>query len=116
MFMDFMEDLKDLRRTVERHSDRLKTIEENIAKDHRTLEKVSTEVEKMKDEITIVKNDVKIIKTESLQTNASIRTLTKWVKAAIGIAIVAFVYSIIRNESVASGIAALTTTITKLVL
>ena len=114
--MDFMEDLKDLRRTVERHSDRLKTIEENLSKDHSTLNAVKKDVDEMKSEITIVKNDVKAIKTQSEKTNTSIKSLTKWVKIAIGVAGVAFVYSIVRNESVASGIAALTSTIAKFVI
>lgn len=114
--MDFMEDLKDLRRTVERHSDRLAVLEKSASSDHETLKAVKKDVDEMKNEITTVKNDVKAIKAQGQQTNDAIKSLNKWVKIAIGFATVAFIYSIVRNESVASGIAALTSTIAKFVI
>lgn len=114
--MDFMEDLKDLRRTVERHSDRLANLEKSASNDHETLKAVKKDVDEMKSEITTVKNDVKAIKAQGLQTSNDLNKLTKWVRVAVCIAVVAVAYSIVRNESVASGISALTATIAKLVI
>lgn len=112
--MDILERVSTLEKTVERHSNRLVVVEESISKDHKTLETVRKDVDEMKKQITSVEKDVKAIMTQGDKTNASIASLTKWVKFALGVAVVAFTYSVIRNESVASGVATLISTIAKL--
>lgn len=112
--MDILERVSTLEKTVERHSNRLAEIDKCISSDHKTLEAVKEDVDEMKTKITTVEKDVKAIMTQGDKTNASIASLTKWVKFALGVAVVAFTYSVIRNESVASGVATLISTIAKL--
>lgn len=112
--MDIIERLNNIEKTVERHSDRLAVIEQNISKDHKTLEAVKEDVDEMKTKINTVEKDVKSIMSQGDKTNSAIASLTKWVKFAICVAVVAFTYSVIRNESVASGVATLISTIAKL--
>ena len=112
--MDILERIGVLEKTVERHSDRLVSIEKSISQDHKVLETVKEDVDEMKTKITSVEKDVKSIMMQGDKTNASIASLTKWVKFALCVAVVAFTYSVIRNESVASGVATLISTIAKL--
>ena len=121
--MDLLEEMKDLRRTVEkqgerleRHSGRLTAIEKRTSEDHETLKVVKRDVDEVKSQITKMEKDVKAIRMQSDLTNGNISKLTKWMKVCLAFAVAAFCYSIFRNENTASAIATLTATIAKLVV
>lgn len=114
--MDFEARLINLEKTVERHSDRLTAIEKRTSEDHETLKLVKKDVDEMKTTLGDVTKDVKAIKQQNTVTNDSLLGLTKWIKICIGLAIVSFCYSVIRNESIASAVASLGSTLGKLLL